>query len=60
MRGTRDAHDDALEGGGVSPGVGLPLPQLLELPLDARLTLSARPRQGETDTCFSILSYWRL
>lgn len=54
VRGAREAQEDALEGGGVWPGVGLPLPQLLAPPLDARLTLSARPLHGETDTCFSI------
>lgn len=52
VRGAKDAQEDALEGGGVSPGVGLP--QLLAPVLDARLTLSARPRHGEMDTCFNI------
>lgn len=54
VRGASEAQEDALEGGGVCPGVGLPLPQLLVPPLEERLTLSARPLQGETDTCFSM------
>lgn len=54
VRGAREAQDEALEGGGVCPGLGLPLPQLLAPPDEARLTLSERPRHGDTDTCFNI------